>query len=50
MTTSESGGAAFNPVVRTEDNVPAPEQDDRADSAHENDEADCGPTTGKDQG
>jgi hypothetical protein len=38
--TSESGGAAFNPMVHTEDNVPAePERDDeqhddQADDGH----------------
>jgi hypothetical protein len=40
MSTPTSGGAAFNPAVRTEDNTPAPEPEgDRAD-----DQRDCGET------
>lgn len=46
MTTSESGGAAFNPMVRTEDNAPEPpadeprtdECDDQADDGHSTEE------------
>lgn len=42
MTTSDSAGAAFNPAVRTEDNVPEPPadepcadvRDDQADDGH----------------
>lgn len=46
MTTSESGGAAFNPMVRTEDNAPEPpadepcagERDNQADDGHSTEE------------
>jgi len=46
---SDAGGAAFNPMVRTEDNTPAPEPDDeRVDERDCNDQADDGQTTGED--
>lgn len=44
--TSESGGAAFNAMVRTEDNAPEPDE-----AEHDNtDEADDGQVTREDQG
>lgn len=46
--TSDSGGAAFNPMVRTEDNAPEPDGDG---AVHDNtDEADDGQVNGEDQG
>lgn len=46
---SDAGGAAFNPMVRTKDNAPAPEPgDDRADEACDSNEADSGQATGED--
>lgn len=45
MSAPDSAGAAFNPAVRTEDNVPEPD----TDAEHDNtDEADDGLTTGED--
>jgi hypothetical protein len=46
MSTPTSGGAAFNPAVRTEDNTPAPEPDD--EQCDTSNEADDGQTTGED--
>lgn len=40
---TDAGGAAFNPTVRTEDNVPDGPQDDRA--GERDDQADDGHST-----
>jgi hypothetical protein len=49
MSTSASGGAAFNPMVRKQDNAPAPvPEDDRAEQARDSNEADTGQPTGED--
>ncbi len=49
MTQPIAGGAAFNRLVRTRDNAPAPEpEDDRAEQARDSNEADTGQSTGED--
>jgi hypothetical protein len=46
---SDAGGAAYNPMVRTCDHVPAePEPDDRAQERRDDDQADDGQLSGED--
>lgn len=45
MTAPDSAGAAFNPVVHTQDHAPEPPEADDRDTT----EADDGPDTGEDR-